>query len=365
MLPHMIYAPGLRSQVESRVLWNAASNGPPRLRTSAITQPPLIAVAVERVAHALPRVAAARFVATMLPSLLAYHDWLYRERDPHDTGLVACVHPWESGMDDAPYWTTAMNYLPRPPLHWRWIRELRAVNPAQRARASDLQHMFALAQVLKEHRYDSRAILEHSSVVVVDVGFNTVLAAANEALERLAEHYNHPLPAALHRHFSLTRTALEALWDDESGGYQSQNYHTGRPLPEVTAAEFLPLFAGTATAAHAESLRHRLTRRDYNTAFPVPSVPTTSSQFDADRYWRGPTWVNLNWFIIGGLERYGFTDEANWLRLHTLGLIAKSGFREYYNPLTGDGLGAEHFSWTAALALDLLAATESASTEFE
>jgi hypothetical protein len=365
MLPHMIYGPGLRSQIESRVLWNAGTNGPPYLRTSAITQPPLIAVATERVAAALPQSAAAGFVAAMLPSLLAYHDWLYRERDPGDTGLVACVHPWESGMDDAPYWTAVMNYLPRPPLHWRWIRELRPVNPAERARASDLQHMFALVQVLKSHRYDSRSILEHSSVVVIDVAFNTMLVAANEALEHLAERYKHPLPAALHRHFGVTRHALESLWDDKADGYRSQDYHTGRPLLEVTAAEFLPLFAGTATRAHAETLRHRLTVRDYNTPFPVPSVPTASRQFDANRYWRGPTWINLNWFIIKGLRRYDFVDEAEWLRLHTLGLIAKSGFREYYNPLTGDGLGSDHFSWTAALALDLLAEPKAAPADFE
>jgi hypothetical protein len=30
------------------------------------------------------------------------------------------------------------------------------------------------------------------------------------------------------------------------------------------------------------------------------------------------------------------------------------GFREYFDPLTGAGLGARDFTWTAALALDWL-----------
>jgi Mannosylglycerate hydrolase MGH1-like glycoside hydrolase domain len=34
--------------------------------------------------------------------------------------------------------------------------------------------------------------------------------------------------------------------------------------------------------------------------------------------------------------------------------VEEHGFREYYNPLTGEGAGAHDFSWTA-LVLDMLA----------
>jgi hypothetical protein len=37
-----------------------------------------------------------------------------------------------------------------------------------------------------------------------------------------------------------------------------------------------------------------------------------------------------------------------------LEIAAEHGFYEYFNPLTGDGLGAPDFSWTAALTIDLL-----------
>ena len=30
--------------------------------------------------------------------------------------------------------------------------------------------------------------------------------------------------------------------------------------------------------------------------------------------------------------------------------------REYFDPLTGDGLGADEFSWTAAAVIDILGA---------
>jgi hypothetical protein len=32
--------------------------------------------------------------------------------------------------------------------------------------------------------------------------------------------------------------------------------------------------------------------------------------------------------------------------------MERRGFREYFDPLSGDGLGADDFSWTAAIALD-------------
>ena len=40
------------------------------------------------------------------------------------------------------------------------------------------------------------------------------------------------------------------------------------------------------------------------------------------------------------------------LRGRTLDLVEGHGCREYFDPLTGAGLGADDFSWTAAIALD-------------
>jgi glycogen debranching enzyme len=58
--------------------------------------------------------------------------------------------------------------------------------------------------------------------------------------------------------------------------------------------------------------------------------------------------------IIDGLRRYGFNDHADALTESTLEMVAKGGISEYYNPLTGEPLGAHNFSWTAALTIDLI-----------
>jgi len=38
----------------------------------------------------------------------------------------------------------------------------------------------------------------------------------------------------------------------------------------------------------------------------------------------------------------------------SLGLVALSGFREYFDPFDGVGRGSTDFSWSAALAIDLI-----------
>ena len=62
----------------------------------------------------------------------------------------------------------------------------------------------------------------------------------------------------------------------------------------------------------------------------------------------------MNWLIIDGLQRYGYHDHAAVLRESTLEMIEKAGFYEYFNPLDGTPAGVANFSWTAALAIDLL-----------
>jgi hypothetical protein len=41
---------------------------------------------------------------------LAWHRWFYKARDPNQTGVVAILHPWESGMDNSPAWDEPMRF---------------------------------------------------------------------------------------------------------------------------------------------------------------------------------------------------------------------------------------------------------------
>ncbi|MFF3962782.1 hypothetical protein ACFYZI_14535 [Streptomyces griseorubiginosus] len=86
----------------------------------------------------------------------------------------------------------------------------------------------------------------------------------------------------------------------------------------------------------------------------LPSYDLLGEAFDAHRYWRGPAWFNTAWLVERGLRTHGERQQADALRESALELAAATDFAEYVDPYTGEGCGAAGFSWTAALALDLL-----------
>jgi hypothetical protein len=91
--------------------------------------------------------------------------------------------------------------------------------------------------------------------------------------------------------------------------------------------------------------------------YPVPSVAASEPTFDPEAktglLWRGSTWVNMNWFLVGGLQQYGYYELAHELAVRTCSMVIHGGFREYFSPYTGQGHGAPDFGWTT-LILDLL-----------
>jgi hypothetical protein len=65
-------------------------------------------------------------------------------------------------------------------------------------------------------------------------------------------------------------------------------------------------------------------------------------------------WANLNWLLARGMRTHALDEQAAVLERATLALVDGAGMREYFDPLTGEGLGADEFSWTAAALLDIL-----------
>jgi hypothetical protein len=369
MLPHMIFAEGARD-VGSRRVWRSRRHpGAPRVvETSCITQPPIAAIAVWRVAEALPAPERRSLLDDLFPKLVSYHQWLYRERRLGDSGLVTLIHPWECGLDSTPPWMQALRDWRMP--WWlsvaerlRLARVLRAARydtrylPAtERATDDDGLRMLALAVHARRFDFELRRMPPERSVLIEDVAFNAMLTAANRSLQAIAGDLADTLPEELGDNMARTREAIEELWDERFGQYCSRNAVTGELLLPPSVATFLPLWGGSVRQERAARLIDRLRRPGaYWPAFPVPSVPVDALEFSETRYWKGPTWVNMNWAIVDGLREHGELALAEDLRQRTLALVERSGFFEYFSPLTGAGHGADEFSWTAALTIDLAA----------
>lgn len=368
MLPNMIFSsePAYR---HDRAVWRSwvSPFSPDNVATSGITQPPMLAEAVWHVGQKLPASERKSWYKHMLPSLVAYHTWLYDERDTHDEGLVLQVHPWETGLDNTPPWMAELHDHLMP----SWVRAIQALHldtlislfrrdlhyvpPGQRFSTVEVLALFDAQRRLRRKKYDSFKILDHGLFAIEDLTFNCIFIRANERLQEIAATVRHPLPEALLANMKKSISALEQLWDPYTECYWSRDFITHRLLKEPSIATLMPLYAGVVTKKRAAGLVRKLeNEHQFGTAYPVPSVPADSPAFDPDRYWQGPSWVNTNWLIIDGLKRYGFTDHALALTETTLEMVQKSGFAEYFDPNTGEPLGAHNFSWTAALTIDLL-----------
>jgi hypothetical protein len=369
MLPHMIFAEGSRD-VGSRRVWRSRTRpGAPRdVATTCITQPPLVAIALERLAAALPAAERAALVDELAPKLLAYHRWLFRDRRLDGSPLITLIHPWECGLDSTPPWMTALAAMRMP---W-WLRtaerlrlasllralryDTRQLPASERASDDDGLRMLALAVHLSHHDFElARIPRDDRAVLVEDVAFNAFFAWSNQSLLRLVDDVGDLGPL-----IDEQRVALEQLWHPPRQEYCSRHAVTHAPMTDRSIATFLPLLVSDA---HVDALVARLhDPAAYWPAYPVPSVPLEARHFQDHRYWAGPTWVNTNWVVAEALDQRGRGDVADDLRARTLALVAQSGFAEYFSPTTGTGHGAPEFSWTAALTVDLATVSADPST---
>ncbi len=135
----------------------------------------------------------------------------------------------------------------------------------------------------------------------------------------------------------------------------------GRSSSRVrTFAGFAPLIAGIAEPG----IRERQLAELYSEHFLAdrglrwPLIPTTSPReaaFDSRRYWRGPVWPVITWVLWRVLNSAGEHERAEKLRRAAVEQIRVTGFTEYIEPFTGEALGSDNQSWTAAVVLGWLA----------
>jgi len=366
MLPHMIFTSDAAGSKHLPKMWESelSPQAPVDVPTSGITQPPMLAEAVAYLGNKMDTSKRQQFYKKMLPHLIAYHNWLYEERDPHHGGLVLLIHPWETGLDDTPAWMEAMHKHSKP----KWIklielsradklierlrRDTRQIPADERASTIESLMLYSITRRLKRKNYDSTHILSRSHFLIEDLFFNSILIRANTHLKNIAKEARTPIPRTLTSNMNRASKALNDLWDEQAEQYYSRYFISREFIHEQSIATLLPLYSGVITKSRADDLVELLHRRDmFASNFPVPSVPLNSTYFSHRKYWQGPVWLNTNWLVYDGLLRYGFDEEAQLIKRRSLELVSRAGFHEYFSPIDGYGAGVEPFSWTAAIAL--------------
>lgn len=366
MLPHTVFhrwRSGSSRYFPGPGMWQVERSpyAPPELPTSGIIQPPTHATAAWHIyRHATDLQTAYQFLVELFPRLVAWHHYLYRERNPAGDGLIYIRHPWESGQDNSPLWDASLQRvvaLPdQIPAYQR--AELRQVNHAHGLSDADYDRYIHLLIQARHHNYSETAIRADSPFLMQDVLFNALLVKANRDLAAIARLLNFD-PSPFDRWAEQTAISMnEKLWSDELGYYQNYDLVTGTHELTCVAASFTPLYAQIPSLPKAHQMvQHLLSPAFYSPLVRTCGIPSCSRHepgFYPDQHWRGPIWLNLNWLIYQGLKTYSYAIEAEQLRQSSLILPKQGGLYEYFHSDTGKGLGANSSAWTAALVLDLL-----------
>lgn len=353
MVPHIVFHKPDDGYFPGPDVWATGRPVP----TSGITQPAVAGFALRRLFdRATDRAAAESRVRELLPRVAAWHRWFHRARDPGGEGLVAIIHPWESGRDNSVDWDEPFARVPTEGIAPYTRRDTQHADPAHRPTKEQYDRYLWLVEHFRGMDWDNARLHDASPFRVVDPGFNAILIRSCADLADLAEALGDADVAAENRAFATRGVAaLEGLWSDAHGQYLCRDRLTGALIESPSIGGILAAFAPIPDARAA---RIAVTIDGHGTRYRVASHPPTDSRFDPKRYWRGPVWLVVNYMIADGLARAGQAAAAEAITRSSLDLIRTSGFAEYYDPQTGDPLGGGRFTWTAAMVLEFLAMAE-------
>ncbi len=264
------------------------------------------------------------FLKEMYPKLEKYHQFWYLYRDVDKNGLceygstdgTLIAAKWESGMDNA-----------------------------VRFDSSQLLQSSAGAWSIDQESVDLNSYLYLEKIILYQIATEMALENAEQWKQEAEE---------------LKLTIQNKMYDSVSGWYYDIKLNSGEFIKTKGPEGWTPLWTGLATQEQAESIKNTIIlEENFNTWVPFPTIEANHPQLDPfNGYWRGPVWIDQAFFAIEGLKRYGFDSEAielqNKLLKNCEGLYDQSPIRENYHPITGEGLNATHFSWSAAHILLLL-----------
>jgi hypothetical protein len=187
---------------------------------------------------------------------------------------------------------------------------------------------------------------------IQDPAFLGLLCRANECLIEMGEKLQRDLSDLIQWHELTVFGLNEDLWDDASKSYCGFDLLSGQKIGLPNLANYLPLWAGVPDQELAEEMCRNLIKRYFREeywALPV-QMPTKGSTGET-------TSLFLNRVIYAGLLRYGFKENASYLRNSSLQMVGNYGFYRLYqalmHPFDNIGIGKGNSAAAAALVLDL------------
>ena len=354
MIPSIIFRSNDPDYFPGPSVWQTQTrmNRPPAIPSTGISQPPVLASIILSLVESGDASDLKR-AATMLESVLRFHQWYQAERTTDYADVIGTVHPWETGRDNCPDWELGLNAMTIPLDLEVYVRkDIEHANPDQRPSQEQYDKYVSIVKFGREHNWDQQTLTKKGPFLMADPGIHFILLRANKDLLKLATRLHLSEQAALLTQLIKRGTqSTDYFWNEFLGAFTARNILTGEFSHGFSSASALCFYADVGTQEQRARTIDNMTRISGKVQYMMPSWDPDADKFDPQRYWCGPVWPQMNYIIASGLQEQGHTEMASNIRRNMAQLIQKSGFYECFNPLSGDGCIGTDFSWTAAIWL--------------
>ena len=348
MVPHILFHNTKTNYYPNYTAWNCGN----KIHSSGITQPPILATILKEILNK-NKINKTQLlnIKKIIKKIKKFHEWFIQFRDPKKTGLVSILHPWESGYDNSPIWDEPMNKV-KIEKNIKYKRaDNKVVNPDFRPLNIDYDRYVTIKNNLRKIKYNPKKVYKSSLFNVVDVGFNSIFLKANKDLVSLLDTFGFN-KTKIDNYIKLTEKNFLKLYDKKRKTFFSKDLKNNKKIYIPSITNYFVLFADLNNDKINKKLIQNLKKHNSKEKYFFSSIKTNHKSFEEKRYWRGPVWINCNWFIYKGLKNKDkfFSDK---IKNKTIQILEKKGFFEYFSCKNGQPMGAKNFSWSAALYLDL------------
>lgn len=344
MIPSIIFRSDDPSYFPGPSRWGKT---PGPIPSTGVSQPPVLATVVRQLTQDAPARRAEAF-----DQIFAWHKWFHEARTAD--GIVATVHPWETGRDNCPEWNIGLDRMDSAPDLEPYTRmDNKHVNPQYRPTQEQYDKYLTIVQFGDRVGWDQKRLTQDGPFLMADPNLHFVLLRADKDLLAMAQALGKPAAVLAEIEAWITKgeAATNYLWSEDLGAFTARDIRSGAFSTGFSNCSALCFYADTGTQAQRARVLDNLKRIAGKVDFMLPSWDPDAPDFEPQRYWCGPVWPQMNYMTALGLAEQGHAEMAQTIRHDLCRAIEKSGFWECFNPMTGEGCVGANFSWTAAVWL--------------
>ena len=351
MVPHIIFHENNPNYFPGPEQWQKNTNS----QTSCHSQPPILASIIWRMVTNGSEFDKMK-AGTLFKSIIAYHRWFFLARDPHNEGFLSIIHPWESGRDNSTDWDTALSNINVPQNLEKYFRkDITYVDGLERPSNDHYDRFMTILKFGRNSNWNSIKMYHQGPFLAIDPGVNFIFLRANKDLYKLANYLGYfEYLDEIKNWIEVLQQGCQIMWNDHLNAFSSYDRRGNTYCNAITNASFLCFYAGVGSKRQKLYMIDHCKRILDNCTYGIPSLDPMHKYFESKRYWRGPVWSIMNYMIAIGLEEINEIELAHKIKNDTVQLVITNGMAEYFDPITGEGLGGKDFSWTAAIHLELL-----------